>query len=69
MEQEEVRKLIKINSKYALKESRGILRMATVDTLTDLPDGVTEITYHYNNERNSMWFLTAEEFLDKFICE
>lgn len=69
MEPSEVRKRIKIGSKYLAKESLQIPRIATVDTLSEFDDGRTEITYHYNNERSSMWFLSGEEFIDRFKCE
>lgn len=69
MAPEEATKKIQINATYQVKESPGFPRIATVDTFTEFEDGKTEVTYHYNNERKSMWFLTAEEFVRKFKCE
>ena len=69
MAPEEAEKKIQINATYQVKDSPGLPKIATVDTLTELDDGKTEVTYHYNNERKSMWFLTAEEFVHKFGCK
>lgn len=69
MVRDEIKELIKINGTYRVKDSQSIPRIATVDTLSELDDGSIEITYHYNSERTSKWFLTAEEFLAKFKCE
>ena len=63
---DEARKLIKIDSTYKTKEVSRFANSATVDSISELSDGNTEITYHYSNERKSRWFLSAEEFIKKF---